>query len=134
MAIPRNPPRRYTTSKQLIGGDDFNNVNDRACSFMQLIPTGGTQAAAAQVNAANVEIPAGSAAGGVLLPTSYPGAEVSILNNSGNTTTVYGTGADVVQTTGTTYAAAATGVPLVTLTSALYVCVKTGFWQRATTA
>ncbi len=134
MAIPKGPPRRYSTSRQLVAGDDINNLSDRACSFMQLTPTGATQAAAALVDAANVEIPAGAAAGGVALPVSYPGAEVAILNNSGNTTTVYGSGTDVVQTSGTTYAAAATGVSLVTLTSALYFCIKTGFWQRATTA
>lgn len=134
MAIPNSPPRRYSTSKQLIAGDDFNKLNDELNSFQTLTPTGATQAAAAPINAANIEIPAGAAAAGVVLPVSYPGAIVNILNNSSNTTTVYGTGTDVVQTSGTTYAAAATGVSLVTLTSATYFCIKTGFWQRSTTA
>jgi len=134
MTVPRSTPNVYTSSKQLIAGSDINDINNRCCSFQTLTPLGSTQATAALVNAANVEVPAGSAAGGIRLPTSYPGAEVSVINNSSNTTTIYGAGTDVIQTSGTAYAATATGVALVTLTSALYVCVKKGFWQRATFA
>ena len=130
MAIPKNTPRRYTTSRQLIGGDDINNMNDANYSSQKLLAGGATQALAAQINAANVEIDAASAAGGVLLPVSYPGAEINILNSSLNTTTIYGQGNDVIQTTGTTYAAAAIGVTALTLTSYCFLCIKAGFWQR----
>ena len=135
MAIPKGPPRRYTASRQLIAGDDFNNVSDHTFSFQSLTAVGANaQATATALDGANIEIAAGVAAGAVKLPISFPGAEVCILNNSGNSQQVYGTGTDTVQTTGTTYAPAATGVALVTLTSAIYFCIKTGFWQRSTTA
>lgn len=128
--IPKSPPARYIPSRQLIAGSDFNALNDQLNSYQKLIAGGASQALAAKIDAANVEIDASSAAGFVQLPVSYPGAEVDILNNSLNTTTVVGLGTDVVQTTGTTYAAAATGVTMATLVSARFKCVKAGFWQR----
>jgi hypothetical protein len=106
-------------------------MNDALYSSQVLLAGGATQALAAQINSANVEIDAASAAGGVRLPISYPGAEVQILNNSLNTTTVYGAGTDVIQTTGTTFAATATGITMATLVSIQLTCIKTGFWQRA---
>jgi hypothetical protein len=135
MTIPAGPPRRYTTSRQLIAGDDFNNLSDHNYSFQSLTALGANaQATATALNAANVEIAAGTAAGAAKLPVSYPGAEVSVLNNSSNSQQIYGTGTDVVQSGAGTFAAAATGVTLVTLNAALYFCVKKGFWQRAATA
>lgn len=133
MAIPKNPPRRYTASRQLIGGDDFNNLNDQLNSFQTLTPAGATQAAAAQINASHVELLTAGAAG-VVLPVSYPGAVVCILNNSGNAQNVYPAGTDQVQNAATTYAGASTAVSLVSLASACYYCIKTGFWQRSATA
>ncbi len=130
MTIPLSPPRRYTTSRQLIGGDDFNNLSDHNFSFQVLTPTGATQAAAAPINAANVEVPAGAAAGGIVLPVSFPGQEVSIINNSGNSATVYPNGTDQLQNNNTTYAAASAGIAQVTLTTWIYICIKKGFWQR----
>jgi hypothetical protein len=132
MTIPASPPRRYTTSRQLIAGDDFNNLSDHNYSFQTLTATGATQAAAASVNAANVEIPAGNAAAGIKLPIAYPGQDVTVVNNSSNTITVYGAGTDVVQSGNApiTYAAAATGVTMATLTSYYFTCIKKGFWQR----
>lgn len=137
MTIPNSPPRRYTTSKQLIGGDDFNNLSDHSFSFQSFAAVGANaQATATPINGANIEILAGAAAGAVLLPVSFPGQEVSILNNSASSQQVYGTGADVIQnaTTPGAYAAAAVGVPLTTLNSAIYFCIKKGFWQRAPTS
>ncbi len=126
--------QRFITSRQLLPGDWANGVTDALFSSQSLVATGAaTQAAATQLNAAQVELLAG-AASAVKLPVSYPGAEVTILNNSGNAQQVFGTGNDVVQTTGTTYAAAATGVALASLACAVYRCVKQGFWQRITTA
>ena len=130
------PPKRttsYGSSRQLVSGDDMNSLFDAAQSAQQLTGLGSTQAGAAPINAVQVELLT-SAAAGVLLPPSYPGAEVNILNNSGSTITFYGSGADVVQTTGTTYAAAATGITMLTLVCARFFCIKTGFWQRVITA
>ena len=128
------PPARSTTynqGRQLIDGADMQALFDALGSFQSLTPAGAvSQAAATALNAANVEILAGSGASSVLLPPSYAGAEVTIVNNSSNGQQVYGTGADVVQSGSNSYAAAATGVALATLTSAIYRCVKKGFWQR----
>lgn len=133
MSFPKSPPQRYITSRQLIAGSDVNNFNDQTFSYQLLTPAGATQATAVQSDAANVEIAAAAPAGGILLPVSYPGAAINVLNNSGNTTTVYGQGTDVVQTSGTTFAAAATGVTMATLVSATFFCIKQGFWQRGIT-
>lgn len=134
MGFPAAPFRRYIASRQLIAGDDMNAINDAFYSFQPLTALGTTQADAALVNASNLEVLAGSANNaGIKLPPAYPGAEILVLNNSANTTKVYGTGTDTVQTTGTTYAAAATGVTMATLVSAKFRCIKKGFWQRIVT-
>lgn len=128
MSIPKGPPPTYSPSRQLIAGADFNNLSNQFNSFQQLTALGVAQVDAALIDAANVEILSGSAnnAGG-LLPVSYPGAIVSILNNSLNTTVIYGNGTDTIQTTGTTYAASITMATLVNITLR---CIKKGFWQR----
>lgn len=127
--------QRFIPSRQLLPGDWANGITDSLYSAQTVAPAGAaTQAGATSVNASQVEILAGSAASAVKLPASFPGAEVTILNNSSNSQQVFGTGADVVQSGAATYAAAATGVALVTLTCAVYRCVKTGFWQRIATA
>lgn len=132
--IPKSPPKRYTTSKQLIGGDDFNNLSDQSFSSQQLTALGVAQADAAQINSANVEVLAGSANNaGIILPVSYPGVSVSVLNNSLNTTLVYGKDKDVVQNGATGYAAANASVSMATLTSYNFTCFKAGFWQRGQT-
>jgi hypothetical protein len=130
MTYPASPPRRYTTSKQLIGGDDFNNLNDHLNSFQALTALGVAQADAAQINAANVEILVGSAANtGVKLPVSYPGASIIILNNSANTENIYPLGNDQIQNGATGFAAAAAAVTMATGVSASFMCIKKGFWQ-----
>lgn len=126
--------RRLIPSRQLVPGDLINDMNDALYSYQRLVAGGATQALASLINASNVEIDAASAAGGVLLPIAKPGANISILNNSLNTTTVYGNGTDVVQTTGTTFAAAATGITMATLVAIRLHCIKVGFWQRVITA
>ena len=130
MSIPKSPPRRYITSRQLIAGDDINNLNDHLFSFQTVTPAGATQATAVPLDAANIEIAAAAPAGGVILPVSYPGQEVAIINNSLNTTTVYPNGAvDVIQNGATGYAAASAGVTVATLVSIVFTCIKQGFWQ-----
>lgn len=137
MAYPnRNTlTQRFISSRQLLPGDWANAVTDAATSSQGLTALGSTQADAALINGTGVEVLAGSANNaGVKLPAALPGAEINILNNSANTTKVYGAGTDVVQTTGTTFAAAATGITMATLVSAKFFCIKAGFWQRLVTA
>lgn len=134
MAFPAKNTYRFTSSRQLLPGDWANGISDALYSAQTVVPVGAaTQLAAVQLNGSSVELLTGTASA-VKLPASYPGAEVTILNNSGNAQQVFGTGTDVVQTSGTTYAAAATGVVLASLACAVYRCVKLGFWQRITTA
>src|SRR6267142_2544898 len=133
MPFPSKRTTTYNQGRQLVDGADMQALFDAAQSSQQLNPAGAvTQAAATPINAVFVEILAGAAASGVLLPPSYPGAEVNILNNSSNSQQVFGSGADVVQsgTSPGTFAAAATGVTLTTLNSVRFFCIKTGFWQR----
>lgn len=130
--FPSSNRLAYTTSRQLISGQSLNDLENQLNSFQQLLAAGVAQADAAIINASNVEVLVGSANNaGVVLPKAYPGAFVSILNNSGNTTVVYGKGTDTVQNAGTTYAAS---VNMATLTSATFFCIKAGFWQRSVTA
>lgn len=132
--IPKSPPNKYTTSKQLVAGSDINNLSDQSFSFQQLTALGVDQPSAAGIDAANIEVLSGSANNaGLLLPVSYPGVAVNVLNNSLNTTLIYAQGADVVQNGGTTFAAAAAGVAMATLVSATFFCIKKGFWQRGVT-
>lgn len=132
--IPRSPPNRYTTSKQLVAGSDVNNLSDQSFSFQQLIAVGVAQSDAAGIDAANVEILSGSANNaGAILPVAYPGVAVNILNNSLNTTLIYAQGTDVIQNGGTTFTAAAAGLSMATLVSATFICFKKGFWQRGLT-
>jgi hypothetical protein len=132
MAIPSSPPRRYTASKQLIAGDDINNIADQLNSFQSLVPGANAQNSAF-INASNVELTT-AAAGGVTMPISYPGAAVNILNNSGQNQAIFPNGTDQIQNAATTYAAASASVTLNSLASASYFCIKKGFWQRAATA
>jgi len=134
MSIPKSPPQNYTSSRQLIAGSDINNLSDRVCSFQTLTPTGATQATAAPIDAANVEIPAGAAAAGIRLPISYPGAEVCVLNNSANTQNIYPGVGDQVQNAANAYAAANAAVTAATNTSYIFICIKKGFWQRTATS
>lgn len=130
MAFPRNSPgaTRLISSRQLIPGGLINDMNDTAYSFQQLTAAGTTVVDAALVNAANVEILSGSANNaGAKLPPALPGFTVAVLNNSLNTTKVYGSGTDTIQTTATTFAAS---VDMATLVQAVFRCIKAGFWQR----
>ena len=86
MTIPASPPRRYTTSRQLIAGDDFNNLSD-VYSFQQLV-CGANAQNSAKINASNVELIT-AAAGAATLPIAIPGQDVAIFNNSGQTQAIF---------------------------------------------
>lgn len=128
MTFPSKNRIQYTSSRQLIAGSSVNDLENQLNSFQQLTAAGTTVADAAVVDAANVEVLSGSANNaGIVLPAAYPGAVVSVLNNSLNTTKVYGKGTDTVQTTATTFAAS---VDMATLVQAVFRCIKAGYWQR----
>jgi hypothetical protein len=137
MTIPASPPRRYTASRQLIAGDDFNNLSDHIYGFQSVNAVGTTQGTANLITAANVEILAGALSvnnGGVILPVAIPGQNISLLNNSANTTNVYPqANGDVIAKNTTQYQAANTPVALATLTSYDFFCTKKGFWQATKT-
>lgn len=131
MSIPKSPPARLISSRQLVPGSAINDLVDYQFSFQALTALGVAQVDAALIDAANIEILTGSANNaGVKLPVAYPGNKINILNNSLNTTVIYGNGTDTIQTTGTTFAASIT---MATLVSIELFCIKTGFWQRSIT-
>jgi hypothetical protein len=136
MTIPASAPRRYTTSRQLIAGDDFNNLSDHIYGFASIAALGATQAAATQITASNIEVTLANSInnGGIILPNAIPGQDVSVLNNNANTTKVYPQGTtDVIQNGATGFAAAQTAVTMATGVNANFFCIKKGFWQMTKT-
>lgn len=131
MSIPKGPPARLISSRQLVPGSLINDMNDAVYSFQAILAAGVAQVDAAPLDASNVEILTGSAnnAGG-RLPPAYPGNSINILNNSLNTTVIYGNSTDTIQNAGTTFAASIT---MATLVSIQLFCIKAGFWQRSIT-
>lgn len=132
MSFPRSAPAAsLISSRQLVPGSLINDMNNAQYSYQLLTALGVAQVDAALVNAANVEIASGSANNaGAKLPAAYPGAKINILNNSLNTTVIYGNGTDTIQNAGTTFAASIT---MATLVSIELFCIKAGFWQRSIT-
>jgi hypothetical protein len=91
LVLANRQPRIYTTSKQLIGGDDFNAVNALLTSSKALTAgVGGTLTVATQINSANVTLTVNNSGDSVILPPSYPGLRVQIEIPSGaNSATVF---------------------------------------------
>lgn len=133
MSFPRSAPSAsLISSRQLIPGSLVNDMNNGQYSYQLITALGVAQVDAALGDAANIEIASGSANNaGLKLPPAFSGATISILNNSLNTTVIYGNGTDTIQTTGTTFAASIT---MATLVSIRLFCIKAGFWQRVITA
>lgn len=132
ITFPAGPPRIYTASRQLIGGDDFNNLSGHIYSGQSLAALGTTQATATPINSASVEATLANSIsnGGLLLPPSYVGAVVCILNNNAGSTKVYPFGiTDVIQNGATGFASAQAAVSMNTGVSAMFTCIKKGFWQ-----
>lgn len=133
MGYPNPLPNstRLISSRQLIPGSLINDMNDANYSYQSVTAAGTVVGDAALIDAANVEVLSGSANNaGLLLPLALPGAAISILNNSLNTTKIYPKGStDVIQNGATGYAAVATAVTMATLVIATFFCIKAGFWQ-----
>ncbi len=85
LTLPSKQVRQYTTSKQLIGGDDFNGVVAQLNSSAVGITAGvgGGSANAVQLaNAFNTISIVISANDSVKLPKGFAGLEVSIANQA----------------------------------------------------
>lgn len=83
LTLPSTQARQYTTSRQLIAGDDFNNVIAQLNSEKDGITAGagGTQAKATQLTAhVNTIATVASANDSCKLPKGFPGLEVWITN------------------------------------------------------
>lgn len=93
MPLSRSGPKRYTASKQLIGGDDINAINDQLFTIQSLTASvTQTQASAlanAAINAASIKVTTGNANDVVALPKGYPGLKVLVYNASANALSVY---------------------------------------------
>jgi len=123
----------FLKTKGLHSGDLLNQISAALGSSQSITATGVAQTDAAAVNTANVEILSGSVNNaGILLPLSYPGLIINVLNNSLNTSKIYPSGTEQIQLngSGTAYAAAGVAVTMATLVSSSYICIKTGFWNR----
>lgn len=123
--LPSLAARVYTTSKQLIGGDDFNNLASQLNSGQDGITAGigGTQAKATQLTkAVNVIGTVVTANDSVKLPKGILGLEVWIQNADGaDSAQVFTFGKGTINNTD----GAATGVALAaSLTGAtMYKCM-----------
>ncbi len=109
---------------QLIGSVQ-NNITAKA---------GGAKAGATPITGAKARVTTCVTNGdSVILPPGYPGLEITILNTTGQTLKVYGSGTDTIndQATGT-------GVSQATLLSAVYTCYDVvagvGLWGRVLSA
>ncbi len=86
LRLPSTQARQYTTSKQLIGGDDFNNLvaqlNSEADGLIAGI--GGGQANATQINTASATIKTVTTGNdSAKLPKGIPGLDIFIQNADG---------------------------------------------------
>ena len=119
--LPNNSPARYSSSKQLIGGNDVNAMNDQLDSAQSVVATpAGTQATSVVINAAAVLVSAvASANDGVKLPQGYAGLEIFIFNDdAANSLQVFGSGTDTINDIAT-----ATGIAQASQKAAIYKCI-----------
>ena len=121
--IPSKAPNRYTTSRQLVSGEDINNLSDQlnSISIGIVAHVGGGQANATQLNAAtNVVATVATANDSVKLPIGFPGLKVVIINQDADAVGVYGYNAtDTINGGATVNQAQGTKT---------YVCVSAGVW------
>ena len=92
-------PFVYTASRQLIGGNDFNNLAAQLNSMESGIvaAVGGGQTNARQLKAAmNTVATVATAADSVKLPKGYPGLTVWITNEDADALFAFGYGQDTI--------------------------------------
>ncbi len=126
LKLASTQPKLYTTSKQLIGGDDFNNVVSQLNSEKDGIVAGigGGQAAATQLAAAvNTVKTVTTAADSVKLPKGFTGLEVWVSNaDAANDATIFTFGVGTINGTD----GAATGINLAhnANTAIIFKCLR----------
>lgn len=121
--LPSTAPNIYTSSRQLISGEDFNNLASQLNSITTGIVAGagGTLANAVQLNAAtNVVATVANAADSVKLPIGFPGLKIVVINQDADSLAVFGYDANTTVNGGAS-AAQAQGTKT-------YVCVAANTW------
>lgn len=118
--LPSKAPNTYSASRQLVAGDDINNLANQLNSYQALTAlAGGAKAGATQINAANVKVTSATDLDSLLLPAgTFPGMKVFINNPTGHSITVYGKDSDTINDVAT-----ATGVTQASAVNALYECI-----------
>src|SRR6185369_6161804 len=102
LRLPNSQARQYTSSRQLIAGDDFNNLVAQFNSMEDTITasTTQTQLGAKQLSSSvNILTSVANANDAVKLPKGIPGLEVTIQNAGGNSAQVYTYGAGTIMGT-----------------------------------
>ncbi len=115
-------PNPYTSSRQLVSGEDVNNIVAQLNSTKDGISAGvgGTQALATQLDAAvNNVATVASANDSVKLPKGFPSLEVWIVNDDADSLQVFNYAAGTIDGTN----GATTGVAQAQGTK-IYKCVK----------
>ena len=132
LVLANRQPRIYTTSKQLIGGDDFNAVNALLTSGKAITAgVGGTLAVATQINTANVTLTVSNAGDSVILPPSYPGLRVQVEIPAGvNNATVFPYQANVLNAGAADTIDGNTSVIQFQGGAIEYDCTTIGTWHR----
>jgi hypothetical protein len=121
--LPSKAPNVYAPSRQLVNGEDVNNLTSQLNSIITGIvaAAGGGQPNAVQLNAAiNVVATVANANDSVKLPVGFVGLKLTIINQSANNVAVFGYDANATVNGGASYAQA-TGAKT-------YFCVASGVW------
>jgi hypothetical protein len=137
MAIPgpltlgKGPFPLYNPGRQLIQGEDFNQISGAfSSSSGNTAHAGGGITLAYMINAAFVQFSVVATGGdSCVLPKAYPGLEITIQNDGAASLQVFANGTDTINGT-----AGATGVALANGATALYSCVLVGQWKRFVSA
>lgn len=125
LTLPSKQAAQYTPSRQMISGDDFNNVVAQLNSSESGITAkaGGGQGAATQLRASNNIISVCATANdSAKLPKGISGLEVWVQNTGVADATVYTYGTGTINNTD----GVATGVALAhsALTATMYKCIN----------
>lgn len=120
--LPNRVVAPYTSSRQLVGGDDINNIVSQLNSAKDGIAAGvgGTQALATQLGSSvNNVATVATAADSVKLPKGFPGLEVWVANEDADSLQVFTFAAGTIDTVN----GATTGVAQAQGTK-VYKCMK----------
>jgi hypothetical protein len=134
--VPSGPIPTFTPGKALQDGYALNKLSGLIGSTQNNITAqaDGTKANATKITAVKARVTAAAgAADSVLLPPGYPGLEITIFNNGGNSIQVFGAGLDTINGVAT-----GVGVAQGDGLSAIYTCYDVvagvGIWGRVLSA